>query len=531
MTTETAWLPTDPAPTAPAPVLDAIEAAVAELEARQMSQFRTVRVPALELRRQAQAIGAEELVQRTVLLEAGVMLREGRTGEAGHVAHQVCTWAEQNDAPYLMARAHRELSIFYRHIGDFSVALTHAVQGVALLTDDMPSTARSRHLLSLSVALEDSGSLADGALRAREALALATAAGDQKMRLLVLNNMAYSAFEVNDEPAARALVAQMREIQARTGLRLGANELDTMARVAMMTDRYAEVEALLAPVLDDRVAANEGDAIAECLLTLVLARRLDGRYDDAQATLDAARRLCSDRGLAAHSARVRQEQAALFAATGRFAEAYEEHRAFHADSAALHSVQRDARARAMQAVFEANEARRASDHFRDLAHRDALTGLWNRRYVNEHVPALLQEAADQGRPFSLALLDLDHFKRINDTLSHATGDTVLQNVAELLTEAAPGAALAARMGGEEFLLVLPGTDAAEAQARCERLRLRIRAHGWEPITGALQVTTSIGVTTAVDGCGSFTALLSQADHNLYAAKSAGRDRVIGGCAG
>ena len=147
------------------------------------------------------------------------------------------------------------------------------------------------------------------------------------------------------------------------------------------------------------------------------------------------------------------------------------------------------------------------------------------------MPALLKEAADEGRPFSLALLDLDNFKRINDTLSHATGDTVLQNVAELLIEAAPGAALAARLGGEEFLLVLPGMDADEAEVRCERLRLRIRAHGWEPITGAMPVTTSIGVTTAPDGCGSFAVLLSQADHNLYAAKSAGRDRVIGGCSG
>jgi two-component system cell cycle response regulator len=297
----------------------------------------------------------------------------------------------------------------------------------------------------------------------------------------------------------------------------------------MLSGCYSAVEVTLRPVLDDRqstVLGTEGDAIAECRLTLAEARRLDQRYDAAQEAVDAALRMCDERNLGAVRARVREEQAALYAATGRFHEAYEEHRAFHADATALHSGQRDARARALQAVFEATEARRVSEHFREMAHRDALTGLYNRRYVNERLPALLGEASVRGTPISVAILDLDHFKRVNDTLSHSTGDTVLQHIAQLLAEAATGAAIAARMGGEEFLLIFPGVDAAEAAHRCERLRLRIRAHAWEPITGRLPVTTSIGVTTAPDGHGTPSGLLSQADRNLYAAKRAGRDRVV-----
>jgi diguanylate cyclase (GGDEF)-like protein len=179
-----------------------------------------------------------------------------------------------------------------------------------------------------------------------------------------------------------------------------------------------------------------------------------------------------------------------------------------------------------QAVFEATEARRVSEHFREMAHRDALTGLYNRRYVDERLPALLGEASVRRTPISVALVDLDHFKRVNDTLSHSTGDTVLQHIAQLLAEAATGPGIAARMGGEEFLLILPGVTAAEAAQRCERLRLRIRAHAWEPITGSLPITTSIGVTTAADGNGTPSGLLSQADRNLYAAKRSGRDRVV-----
>ncbi|GIE77723.1 hypothetical protein Aph02nite_36730 [Actinoplanes philippinensis] len=524
MTTETA----SRVPTEPHHELDALESAAAELEGRPLSAFRTVGEPARELRERAAELGAEGLVQRATLLQAGVLLREGRTGEGGQLAHQVRVWAEQHEDHYLLARTHRELSVFYRHVGDFSDSLAHALQGVAFLTDDVPPSLRARHLMTLSVSLDDTGSHADGKVRAQEALMLAVEAGDHEVTSSVLNNMAYTAVEIGDEPEARMLVGQMRELQARTGYRFTANELDTMAQVELMGGRYGAVEELLSPVLADLVAANEGDAVAECQLTLSQARRLAGRYEAAQEALDATRAVCTERGLAGIGARVRQEQAALYADTGRFAEAYEEHRAFHAAATALQSVQRDARARALQAVFEANEARRASEHFREMAHRDALTGLYNRRYVNERVPALLMESAARRRPVSLAIVDLDHFKRVNDTLSHATGDTVLQHVAELLEEAASGSAFAARMGGEEFLLVYPGVDAEEAATRCERLRLRIRAHGWEPITGTLAVTTSIGITTAPEGRSTFSAMLSAADRNLYAAKRSGRDRVVSG---
>ncbi|MEU4625477.1 GGDEF domain-containing protein [Actinoplanes sp. NPDC023801] len=524
MTTETA----SRALTAPHGEFGALEAALAELEGRPPSQFRTLGEPAGELRRRAADLGAGELVQRAMLIEAGVLLRQGRTGEGGQMAHRIRVWAEQHDSRYLLARAHRELSVFYRHVGDFSDALTHAVQSVSFLTEEVPANLRARHLALLAMVLDDTGAHAEGKRRAHEALALSAEAGDHEMTSSVLNNMAYTAVEIGDEAEARMLVGQMREIQARTGYRFSANELDTMAQVELMGGRYDAVEELLSPVLADLVSANEGDAVAECRLTLTQARRLAGRYDAAQEILDGTRKVCAERNLGRIGARVRQEQAALFAATGRFAEAYEEHRAFHAEATALHSVQREARASALQAVFEANEARRASEHFREMAHRDALTGLYNRRYINERVPALLLDAADRRRPVSLAILDLDHFKRINDTLSHATGDTVLQHVAELLEDAAPGSAIAARMGGEEFLLVYPSVDAEEAAARCERLRLRIRAHGWEPITGTIPVTTSIGITTAPEGRSSLAALLSAADRNLYAAKNSGRDRVVAG---
>jgi diguanylate cyclase (GGDEF)-like protein len=507
----------------------ALASVLAELEGRPVSLFHSLGEPVAEVVRRAEELDAPELAQRGRLVLAGVMLREGRSAEGGRAAHQVLAWAERHGSPYLLARAHRELAIFYRMMGDTAAALTHAVQCVAHLTDDVSPVIRARHLLSLAVALDESGSGDEAGRRFSESLDIATAVGDHELTLYVLNNMAYTAYENSDVPTADSLVDRMREVQRLSRREFGANELDTIARVQMLSRRFGEVEQTLRPMLDDGRAtalSTEGDAIAECRLTLAESRRIDQRYDAAQEALDAARRICDERGLAGVRARAREEQAALFAATGRFAQAYEEHRAFHAEAAAMHSSQRDARARALQAVFEATEARRVSEHFREMAHRDPLTGLYNRRYVNERLDALLGEASVRRTPLSLAILDLDHFKQVNDTLSHSTGDTVLQHIAQLLAETATGPGFAARMGGEEFLLVFPGLSGEEASRCCEQLRLRIRTHAWQPITGSLPVTSSIGVTASGDGRDTASALLAQADRNLYAAKRGGRDRVV-----
>lgn len=509
--------------------LAALTALVVDLENRPTSQFRTLSEPAAEVERRAEELGDLELAHRARLLLVGVQLREGRSEEGGRNAHQVLEWAGRHGSPYLLARAHRELAIFYRQVGDISDALTHAVQCVANLPEDVAPVVRARHLLSLGLALDENGSQEEGNRRFKQALAIATELNDRYLILYTLNNMAYTAYENDDEPAARSLVGQMRDTQVHLGRGFSANELDTIARVEMMTCRYAAVERTLAPVLQagsSAIVDNEGDALAECLLTLAEARRLDRRYDDAQVALDAAKRMSGDRALHAISARTREEQAALYAATGRFHDAYDEHRIFHAAATALHSAQRESRARALQAVFEATEARRATEHFREMAHRDPLTGLYNRRYVNDRLPALLGEAASRRTPLSVAIVDLDHFKLVNDTLSHGTGDTVLQHIALLLNEAATDSAITARMGGEEFLLIFPDVDAAEAARRCERLRLRVSQYCWGPITGSLDVTTSIGVTTVTDGRATPSALMAQADRNLYAAKRAGRNRVV-----
>lgn len=170
------------------------------------------------------------------------------------------------------------------------------------------------------------------------------------------------------------------------------------------------------------------------------------------------------------------------------------------------------------------DAQRQRNRANELALRaefDALTGLANRHYLDRRFPELLAEAQAQGHALAAALLDVDHFKSINDNHGHARGDAVLVSLAELLRDSVRGADLLARMGGEEFVIVLPQMSLHRAVDVCQRLCERIRAHRW-PGGVPERVTASIGV--AAGGCDP-AALLKAADEQLYRAKREGRDRV------
>ncbi|OJF12545.1 hypothetical protein BG844_20065 [Couchioplanes caeruleus subsp. caeruleus] len=505
-----------------------LAAAVQALEMASVAELRTLAESADRTERLAAELGRTDLVMRARLVRAEAFMRQGDLTASGRIARDVSAWAAEHDRAYVLARSHLVLSRFRRHLGDPSDALGHAVQCLALTGHEVPAGIRARHLSHLAVTLCESGSLDEASRRYREAFTVATAIGDFELSLRLLNNLAYTASKNNDGEEVQTLVGEMRAFAARHGVPLEAAYLDTIARIEVTRGRYAEAEATLRPVLDSAAEGPPVDShtLAESLLTVAEAQRLRGDVAAAQLTLDRAVVVCEEYEIASARARVRGEQAQLYAATGRYREAYEEHRRFHAETQALQSAQREARARTLQAVFETDEARQESVRFREMAQRDSLTGLYNRRFVDEHLALLLEQAAERATPLSAALIDLDHFKRINDTLSHATGDAVLKQVAAFLADTATDSAVAARLGGEEFLLLLPDTGIDEAVRRCERLRLAIAGHPWHPVTGNLQVTVSVGVTTIGDGNSTPSALLARADHNLYAAKRMGRNRVV-----
>ncbi len=158
------------------------------------------------------------------------------------------------------------------------------------------------------------------------------------------------------------------------------------------------------------------------------------------------------------------------------------------------------------------------------ARQDALTGLANRRAFDEALHREFSRAVRQANPFCLLLLDLDHFKRINDNWSHAVGDVVLQRVAECLRLLSRDADLVARWGGEEFAVLLPNTDLHAAHKLAERLRLAIQALDYSALAPELSVTASIGLAEQQD-CQDSEQMLQRADTALYQAKQNGRNQT------
>lgn len=166
------------------------------------------------------------------------------------------------------------------------------------------------------------------------------------------------------------------------------------------------------------------------------------------------------------------------------------------------------------------------DRLRAEAVRDALTGLPNRRALEEALARALAAAAREGAPLAALVLDLDRFKDVNDRHGHAAGDAVLRVAAARARGALRGADLLARIGGEELAAVLPGADLAAALEAAERIRAAVAAGPVEFAGAAIPVTVSIGAAAWAPGEDG-AALLARADARLYEAKRAGRDRVRG----
>ena len=177
--------------------------------------------------------------------------------------------------------------------------------------------------------------------------------------------------------------------------------------------------------------------------------------------------------------------------------------------------------------------KRFADRLRDnvqltmeMAITDGLTGLHNRRYLERHLATLVQQAAARARPLSALILDIDHFKTINDGYGHSAGDDVLREFSRRVRKAVRGIDLACRLGGEEFVVAMPDTDGALAVLVGERIRQKIAGEAFQ-IGAAVEitVTVSVGVSSLLSSNDTPQALLKRADEALYRAKREGRNRV------
>jgi two-component system cell cycle response regulator len=177
--------------------------------------------------------------------------------------------------------------------------------------------------------------------------------------------------------------------------------------------------------------------------------------------------------------------------------------------------------------------KRHSDYLRsrleesvELSIIDPLTGLYNRRYLESHMRTLFGEALRSGRAFSVLLADIDHFKHVNDAHGHDGGDAVLKEFSTRLRRNTRSVDLACRLGGEEFMIVMPETDLARACQVGERLRACVAAQSFQIGDVSIRITASVGLATLESLEETTDMVFKRADNALYAAKRRGRNRVV-----
>jgi diguanylate cyclase (GGDEF)-like protein len=201
-----------------------------------------------------------------------------------------------------------------------------------------------------------------------------------------------------------------------------------------------------------------------------------------------------------------------------------QHRAELAEKRA--ALERQEKEKLAQSVVELE---RRNAEMGEISIRDSVTGLYSRRYLNESVSRLIAEATRYGSAFSVALLDIDRFKAVNDTYGHTIGDAVIRKVADILNHELRASDIAARYGGDEFAMVFPQITVHGAYVACERIRAAIAKHAWDELQPGMRITASVGIAGLLAG-DSFDTLFSSADRALYAVKRAGRNGVRAGSA-
>jgi diguanylate cyclase (GGDEF)-like protein len=171
------------------------------------------------------------------------------------------------------------------------------------------------------------------------------------------------------------------------------------------------------------------------------------------------------------------------------------------------------------------EVEHLQQELQEQALRDSLTGLYNRRYLNDAIDRELVRAKRDLSSLSFLMIDVDHFKKVNDTHGHHIGDQILVQLADILTKHARGSDIVCRFGGEEFLLLLPGTNADFARGRAEEIRQKAEVHLGRLEGHVVQVTLSIGIAVYPDHGQERDDVIRKADDALYKSKHEGRNRV------
>ncbi len=504
-----------------------------QLSARRVAQAREAATTALDL---ALACDDAEVAAWSALALAQADHQDAAFESSIRRALDVQARAEALDDARLSVEAALALGTGFLRIGDTETAISVVENEV-----DRAFRIGDRELLAavhrvLGVALAEIGGHVAGVSTLERAFGFALESGAPRAICECANSLGAAIYQScrGADPDAKADALANAEDMIRTALDV-ANEEGELPAIAaaesslgaVMIERGDWIEGRLwaARALDKTRAS--GDLLSEgyALVSLAECDRELGAIAAALASLEQAYAIGAAQRAKPLLRSVHLQISQTFERADRNADALAHYKRHHALEREIAADIGEQRARLSGLRLDRERARREADHFRaetealsDEVERDPLTGIGNRRAFDRVLASLL---AHGGARCALAIIDCDHFKDVNDKVSHVAGDRVLQRIAGVLAQALRRTDLAARFGGDEFAIVFADADPGDAAGVCERIRAAIERHAED---GAPTVTVSIGLAHAAAG-DTAKSLLERADAALYRAKAEGRNRV------
>lgn len=503
---------------------------------------------------QATAMGDHALCAKALTLQGDIATHRGDLREAARLAFEAERHVLETDDAQAMVEVASLRSHIYFFTGSYAQALSYADHAISIADRSGDASLRTKAQRAAYLVFGNI-KVRGWHERLRELLALAQETHSLWEETVTRNDLACELLDDGDVAAASAEIERAMEVAHRiTGPNrfvlsiVHCTRADINLGLGDPNAALADTERsrlLLASINDPNPYVISANVRAE-----VQAHAALGNLDEAQRVGDEALTLLGDQMPRSRS-QILATLATALRAGGRVEMAYDallrsaelEREAFSKISELQLDLEKATR-RARAARRESEELvvknrelaeaqteleRRASqleelqEQLIEQADRDWLTGLRNRRYLAR---ALGHTASDDlTAPFSVAVLDLDHFKQINDRFGHAAGDQVLVTVAALLGHATRDTDVVVRSGGEEFLIVMPQTDAQAADVCCERMRAAICDATWGEIDPEMALTASVGVASTSEST-AMEPLVKLADQRLYEAKHAGRNRVV-----
>jgi len=567
-----------------------IQALLAQARAQRTSAPALGALAAAEAVALARPLGDADTLARTLSMQSCCLRQDSQLAPAAQTAQEAVALfgtlpePRSEDLAQAHATAHVNHGIALTMLGRTGDALQafEAAREISRAAGDAVGEADA--LLDTAVVANMLGEDARAVALYQEVLPIYWRLGDDYHRACTLNNLAYAQVcwgtrlaAAGDHAAAQPHFAQaVAGVEAALPLARQSDHpsfvvscLDTLAAAQRELGQWPQaLDTLQRQLAITRtLTGRRMEAVSLGSLGEVLRR--SGQVAEAVLALEQADALFCEIQLAEQHASTLASLVDAYEAQGRLADALATHRRYHAlqdrlraDAAEqkLHTLEARLKLERSEAELAAQRQRAQElaslnerllavgrerealvEELRRLSGEDALTGLANRRSFDSRLVLEVERALRYRRPLSLALLDLDHFKQINDQGSHALGDQVLRTIAQLLQAETRPSDMVARLGGDELVLLLPDTGVHEALVLCQQLGRRVAAYEWPQLMPLLVPTLSIGVAGLADtpaapagtpaqgaqrpAANEAQALLAAADEQLYRAKALGRNRV------